>query len=78
MIRGFRRGLILAIAEGMIHQLSLTLLVGAAAQEQLVADLQNFLARVARGLVRLGSGNETLIITILILLLIMYLYLRKA
>lgn len=50
----------------------------AVAQEALVSDLQNFLARVVRNLVRLGRGNETLIIVILILLLVIYLYLRKA
>ena len=49
-----------------------------AAQDALVSDLQNFLARVARNLVRLGRGHETLIIVILILLLVIYLYLRKA
>lgn len=50
----------------------------AVAQEALVSDLQNFLARVARTLVRLGRGHETLIIVIFILLLVIYLYLRKA
>ena len=49
-----------------------------AAQDALVSDLQNFLARVARSLVRLGRGNETLIVVVLILLLVIYLYLRKA
>lgn len=48
------------------------------AQEELVGDLQNFLARVARNVVRLSNGHETLIVTILVLLLVMYLYIRKA
>lgn len=56
----------------------LTSVPATVAQEALVSDLQNFLARVARNLVRLGRGHETLIIVILILLLVMYLYLRKA
>lgn len=50
----------------------------AVVQEALVRDLQNFLARVARNLVRLASGHETLLIVIFILLLLIYLYLRKA
>lgn len=49
-----------------------------AVQDALVSDLQNFLARVVRNLVRLGRGNETLIVVVLILLLVIYLYLRKA
>ena len=53
-------------------------LLAIVAQEQLVRDLQNFLARTVRALVRLGSGHETLIVVILILLLIIYLYLQKA
>lgn len=56
----------------------LTLAVAAVAQDALVADLQNFLARVARNLVRLSTGHETLIIVIFIMLILMYLYLRKA
>ncbi|MFW6089542.1 MAG: hypothetical protein ACODAB_07305 [Gemmatimonadota bacterium] len=60
----------------MIGQL--TLAVAAVSQEALVADLQNFLARVARNLVRLASGHETLIIVIFIMLILIYLYLQKA
>lgn len=52
--------------------------VAAVVQEALVRDLQNFLGRVARTLVRLASGHETLLIVIFILLLLIYLYLRKA
>lgn len=53
------------------------MLLAATAQEALVADLQNFLARLARNLVRLGRGHETLIVVILIMLVLIYLYLRK-
>lgn len=60
----------------MIGQL--TLAVAAVPQEALVADLQNFLARVARNLVRLASGHETLLIVIFIMLILIYLYLQKA
>lgn len=60
----------------MIGQL--TLAVAAVSQEALVADLQNFLARVARNLVRLASGHETLLIVIFIMLILIYLYLQKA
>lgn len=60
----------------MIGQL--TLAVAAVTQEALVADLQNFLARVARNLVRLASGHETLLIVIFIMLILIYLYLQKA
>lgn len=56
----------------------LTLAVAALTQEALVADLQNFLARVARNLVRLASGHETLLIVIFIMLILIYLYLQKA
>lgn len=56
----------------------LTLAVAALTQEALVADLQNFLARVARNLARLASGNETLLIVIFIMLILIYLYLQKA
>ena len=56
----------------------LTLAVAAVPQEALVADLQNFLARVARNLARLASGHETLLIVIFILLILIYLYLQKA
>lgn len=60
----------------MIGQL--TLAVAAVSQEALVADLQNFLARVARNIVRLSSGHETLLIVIFIMLILIYLYLQKA
>lgn len=60
----------------MIGQL--TLAVAAVSQQGLVADLQNFLARVARNLVRLASGHETLLIVIFIMLILIYLYLQKA
>jgi len=60
----------------MIGQL--TLAVAAVSQEALVADLQNFLARLARNLVRLASGHETLLIVIVIMLILIYLYLQKA
>lgn len=53
------------------------MLLAATAQDALVADLQNFLARVARNLVRLGRGHETLLVVILIMLLLIYLYIRK-
>ena len=56
----------------------LTLAVAAVTQDALVADLQNFLARVARNIVRLSSGHETLIIVIFIMLILIYLYLQKA
>jgi hypothetical protein len=56
----------------------LTLAVAAVTQDALVADLQNFLARVARNIVRLSSGNETLLIVIFIMLILIYLYLQKA
>jgi hypothetical protein len=56
----------------------LTLAIAALTQEALVADLQNFLARVARNLVRLASGNETLLIVIFVMLILIYLYLQKA
>ena len=56
----------------------LTLAVAAVTQDALVADLQNFLARVARNLVRLASGHETLLIVIFIMLILIYLYLQKA
>ncbi len=55
-----------------------TLVAAAVPQEALVADLQNFLARVARNLVRLASGHETLLIVIFIMLILIYLYLQKA
>lgn len=54
------------------------MLLAAVAQEALVADLQNFLARTARAIVRLTNGHETLLIVILIMLVLIYLYLRKA
>lgn len=54
------------------------LAMAAVTQEQLVGDMQNFLARVVRNVVRLANGHETLIIVILILLLVIYLYLQKA
>ncbi|HSM09180.1 MAG TPA: hypothetical protein VLA33_09215 [Gemmatimonadota bacterium] len=60
----------------MIGQL--TLAVAAVSQEALVADLQNFLARVARNIVRLSSGHETLLIVIFVMLILIYLYLQKA
>lgn len=60
----------------MIGQI--TLAVAAVSQEALVADLQNFLARVARNIVRLSSGHETLLIVIFIMLILIYLYLQKA
>jgi hypothetical protein len=53
------------------------MLLAATAQEALVSDFQNFLGRLARNLVRLARGHETLIIVILIMLLLIYLYLRK-
>lgn len=53
------------------------MLLATAAQEALVADLQNFLARVARNVVRLSHGHETLIIVILVMLGLIYLYIRK-
>lgn len=56
----------------------LTLSITAVPQEALVADLQNFLARVARNVVRLASGHETLLIVIFIMLILIYLYLQKA
>jgi hypothetical protein len=56
----------------------LTLAVAAVTQDALVADLQNFLARVARNIVRLSSGHETLLIVIFIMLILIYLYLQKA
>jgi len=56
----------------------LTLAVAAVTQDALVSDLQNFLARVARNVVRLASGHETLIIVIFIMLILIYLYLQKA
>lgn len=60
----------------MIGQI--TLAVAAVSQEALVADLQNFLARVARNIVRLSSGHETLLIVIFMMLILIYLYLQKA
>lgn len=60
----------------MIGRISLVLTT--VAQDALVSDLQNFLARVARNVHRLAAGHETLIIIIFILLLLIYLYLRKA
>lgn len=60
----------------MIGQL--TLAVAAVPQEAFVADLQNFLAQVARNIVRLASGHETLLIVIFIMLILIYLYLQKA
>lgn len=56
----------------------LTLAIAAVTQEALVADLQNFLARLARNLVRLASGHETLLLVIFIMLILIYLYLQKA
>jgi len=53
------------------------MLLAATAQEALVSDLQNFLARAARNVVRLARGHETLIVVILIMLLLIYLYIRK-
>ena len=55
-----------------------SMLLAVSAQEKLVADLQNFLARTARGIARLTHGHGTLIIVIMIMLLLIYLYLRKA
>lgn len=69
-------GVILANLKGMIGRLSLAL--AAVAQDALVSDLQNFLARVARNVHRLASGHETLIIIVLIMLVLIYLYVRKA
>lgn len=56
----------------------LTLAVAALTQEALVSDLQNFLARLARNIVRLTSGHETLLIVVVIMLILIYLYLQKA
>ncbi|MGD8494991.1 MAG: hypothetical protein PVF05_02305 [Gemmatimonadales bacterium] len=53
------------------------MLLATVAQEALVAELQNFLARTARAIVRLTNGHETLLIVILIMLVLMYVYLRK-
>lgn len=50
----------------------------AVAQQAMVNDIQNFLARVARSLARLTAGHGTLIVTIVIMLILIYLYLRKA